>query len=78
MIPRALPRLVTDALTNRWTVGARHVGTSLFATFMSPDGDLVEFQWHNGRIVTASINDDPTPYTQCTRLVRANTEGATS
>ena len=74
MIPRALPRLITDALTNRWTVGARQVGTSLFATFTSPDGVLVEFQWHDGRIVTASINDEPTPYQQCVRLIRTNPE----
>lgn len=74
MIPRALPRLVTDALTNGWTVGTRQVGTSLFATFTSPDMVRVEFQWHDGRILTASVNDEPTPYTQCTRLIRSNTE----
>lgn len=76
MIPRALPKLFTDALSHGWTVGARHHGTSLFAAFTSPDGDLVEFQWHDGRIVTASIDDEPTPYTQCTRLIRTNPEGA--
>lgn len=74
MIPRALPRLVTDGLTNGWTVGARHHGTSLFATFTSPGMVRVEFQWHDGRIVTASIDDEPTPYTQCTRLIRTNPE----
>lgn len=75
MIPRTLPRLITDALSNGWTVGARHVGTSLFATFASPDMVLVEFQWHDGRIVNASIDNDPTPYQQCTRLIRSP-EGA--
>ena len=75
MIPRALPRLVTDALTNRWTVGARQVGTSLFATFTSPGLVRVEFQWHDGRIVTSTIDNSPTPYTQCTALIRSP-EGA--
>lgn len=71
MIPRQLPNLVTVALSNGWTVGARHHGTSLFATFTSPDMVRVEFQWHDGRIVTASINDTPTPYQQCVALLRS-------
>ena len=74
MIPRALPALFRAAVENGWTVGVRPIGTSLFATFTSTHGDLVEFQWHDGRIVTASINDEPTPYTQCTRLLRTNPE----
>ena len=75
MIPRALPALFRAAVENGWTVGVRPIGTSLFGAFTSPDGDLVEFQWHDGKTIASEINGTPTPYTQCTRLIRSP-EGA--
>lgn len=84
MIPRALPRLVTDALTNGWRVDLEPflpLG-DLAATFTYtprlnavPHDTTVILAWAGGRIEESAINGTPTPYTQCTRLIRSP-EGA--
>ncbi|GAA1333828.1 hypothetical protein GCM10009592_28410 [Brachybacterium rhamnosum] len=73
MIPRQLPRLVTDALENRWAVDLRPLSVTLFAYFTSRSGhgDEVEIQWIEGRVAESYINGVPTPYAQCARLIRA-------
>ena len=77
MIPRALPRLITDALTNRWRVHLSAHPPCVGAYFTSLEADEVEIQWEEGRCSYSSINGTPTPYKQCTRLIRSP-EGATS
>lgn len=71
MIPRALPGLFRAAVENGWTVSVRPYPVVLFAVFESPAGDYVEIQWADGKTITAEINGTPTPYTQCTRLIRS-------
>lgn len=85
MIPRALPRLVTDALTHCWEIrlasmpstDSVHARFTLHAPLSSDHGTAVEIEWMGGRKVDSTINGVPTPYTQCTRLIRSP-EGATS
>lgn len=77
MIPRALPRLVTDALLNGWSVHLAHGSVLLFGRFTSRDGDDVELEWEDGKTIHSTINGQPTPYQQCIRLIRSP-EGATS
>lgn len=79
MIPRALPRLITDALTNGWDVhlgsmsatASVHARFTLHAPLFSGHGTEVEIEWMDGRKVDSTINGSPTPYTQCTRLIRS-------
>lgn len=75
MIPRALPRLVSDALANRWRVHLNPKPPFVWACFTSREADEVEFEWEDGRCTHSYINGTPTPYTQCTRLIRSP-EGA--
>ena len=79
MIPRALSRLVTDALTNGWSVHLVPYPTvqEVHAEFELRGVLTVEMDWADGRITYTEINGTPTPYTQCTRLIRSP-EGATS
>ena len=80
MIPRALPRLVTDALTNGWAVDIEPFlslgdisAAFTYKTRMGaiPHETTVVLAWAGGRIEESSINGTPTPYTQCTRLIRS-------
>ena len=83
MIPRALPRLITDALTNCWEIRLAsmpatesvHARFTLHAPLSSDHGTVVEIEWMDGRKVASTINGIPTPYTQCAALIRSN-EGA--
>ena len=78
MIPRHLPKLVTDALAQEWRVDLRPNRTYLSAYFTSRDGlTNVHIEWSEGRVDASSIDGTPTPYAQCTRLIRSP-EGATS
>lgn len=78
MIPRALPRLITDAMTNCWVVRlasmpatvSAHARFTLHAPLSGSHGMVVEIEWMDGRKVDSTINGQPTPYTQCTRLIR--------
>lgn len=71
MIPRALPRLVTDALTNRWRVHLNPTPPFISACFTSREADEVEVQWKDGRCTYSSINGTATPYRQCVALLRS-------
>lgn len=83
MIPRHLPRLITDALTNCWEIRLAsmpatysvHARFTLHAPLDHGHGTVVELEWMDGRIVESTINGDPTPYAQCARLIRSTTEG---
>lgn len=74
VIPRLLPRLVNDALTNGWSVHLTHGRVLLLGRFTSPDGDDVELEWEDGRAIHSAINGTPTPYTQCVKLIRSTEE----
>lgn len=73
MIPRQLPRLITDALEVGWAVNLRSLSVTLFAYFTSRSGhgDEVEIQWVEGRVAESYINGVSTPYAQCARLIRS-------
>lgn len=86
MIPRALPRLVTDALTSGWRVDLEPFLPlrDVCATFTytprmggTAHGTTVVLAWAEGRIEESAINGQHTPYQQCVRLIRSP-EGATS
>ncbi|PMC76379.1 hypothetical protein [Brachybacterium sp. UMB0905] len=77
MIPRALPRLVTDALRNGWSVSVDQNFKHMFAVaarFERP-GEWVVITWNvegdRPSLKWSEINGSPTPYTQCTRLIRS-------
>ena len=78
MIPRALPKLTADAVRNGWDVHAIHPDGSdrSFRLSCHRGGDVVFIVWlpegHGvaWRLWKSSINGTPTPYTQCTRLIR--------
>lgn len=79
MIPRALPRLITDALTNCWEIrlasmpatDSVHARFALHAPLSGSHGTVVEIEWMDGRKVASTINGTPTPYAQCVRLIRS-------
>lgn len=79
MIPRALPRLITDAMTNCWVVRLAsmpatesvHAQFTLHAPLEHSHGTVVEIEWMDGRKVDSTINGQTTPYAQCTRLIRS-------
>lgn len=84
MTPRALPRLITDALTNGWRVDLEPFLPlrDLCATFTYmprmnavPHDTTVVLAWADGHIEESSINGTPTPYRQCVALLK-NPEGA--
>lgn len=83
MSPRALPRLIADALTNCWEVrlasmpatDSVHARFTLHYPLSDLHNTVVEIEWMDGRKVDSTINGDPTPYQQCTRLIRSP-EGA--
>lgn len=81
MIPRALPKLMTDAVRARWDVRVEHgYGPSVAAIFVRGDYHVrLEWWWKGGSLALSisEVNTCPTPYTQCTRLIRSP-EGATS
>ena len=74
MIPRALPKLMTDAARNGWDVHVEHDLAGVDARF-ARGHTLVNLGWivwaDETRLDVAEINGSPTPYTQCTRLIRA-------
>lgn len=82
MIPRALPRLITDALTNGWDVhlgsmpatASAHARFTLHAPLSGSHGTVVEIEWMDGRKVASTINGISTPYTQCVRLIKEDQE----
>lgn len=71
MIPRALPRLITDALHNGWSVHLTTGRVVLFGRFTSRAGDDVEIEWEDGKTIHSDINGTPTPVTQCMRIIRS-------
>ena len=74
MIPRALPKLMTDAVRNGWDVHVEHDLAGVDARF-ARGHTLVNLGWivwaDETRLDVAEIDHTPTPYTQCTRLIRA-------
>ena len=44
---------------------------TLYAPLSGSHGTVVEIEWMDGRKVDSTINGTPTPYTQCTRLIRS-------
>lgn len=82
MIPRALPKLLADALHAGWDIDVcrrTHRGVWAIVAQFDRDGTEVILAWDlpTLRLIDRSINGSPTPYTQCTRLIRSP-EGATS
>ena len=80
MIPKRLPNLCAAAVRTAWQVSITHNGTTWNATFTKHGPhrtNTVWLLWHEGVLRESRINDHPTPYTQCTRLIRSP-EGATS
>ena len=83
MIPKRLPSLITDALTNCWEIrlasmpatDSVHARFTLHAPLSGSHGTVVEIEWMDGRKVASTINGFTTPYAQCTRLIRSP-EGA--
>lgn len=75
MIPRALPALWRDAIENGWSAHVVPYPTALHADFEFRGLLTVHMEWADGRITYSEINGTPTPYTQCTRLIRSP-EGA--
>lgn len=78
MIPRALPKLTTDALHAGWNVDITHRYAAILACFDRGDDTVrIEWWWTKGRFTVdaSSINREPTPYAQCTHLIRSP-EGA--
>lgn len=80
MIPKRLPNLAADGLRKGWelTVERRYYrGTYALAALFYRYEDTVVFIWYDTtrRLITSEINGVPTPYAQCTRLIRSN-EGA--
>lgn len=87
MIPRALPKLMADAVRNGWNVHTAHPERDdrSFRLSCHRDGDVVFIVWiPDGlgspgeapwRVWKSSINGTATPYSQCTRLIRSP-EGA--
>ena len=83
MIPRALPKLMADAVRNGWNVHTAHPDRDdrSFRLSCHRDGDVVFIVWLPDGLVSpveapwrawkSSINGTATPYTQCTRLIRS-------
>ena len=69
MIPRALPGLWRAGVENGWRVVVDPYPHVLFAHFYSDAH--VEIQWAGGNTIASEINGQPTPYMQCTRLIRS-------
>ena len=72
MIPRNLPALTATAVRGGWDVSVEHhpdlhaVVTAKFGHGMT----LIEMVWSDAHLDHSTINGTPTPYTQCTRLIR--------
>lgn len=81
MIPRALPALLRHAVITGWDIHVENGIADMTARFTrGPDEVvLVWVCWWGSddpaRLDESSINGTPTPYTQCTRLIRSP-EGA--
>ena len=77
MIPKRLPNLCAAAVRTAWNVFITHDGTTWNATFTRHGPhrtDTVWFQWHEGTLRESRINDQPTPYAQCVRLIKEDQE----
>lgn len=76
MIPRNLPRLAHNAIEKGWEMGVEHDhyyrGIKAILAYFLRGEDEVTFVWDvdDGDLVTSDVNGTPTPYTQCTRLIR--------
>ena len=70
MIPRNLPGLTAAAIRNGWSVEVLPLEDGIDAEFWR-DRDRVILAWSlDARLTDSEINNVPTPYAQCVRLIR--------
>lgn len=73
MIPRNLPALTAAAVRNGWDVSIERHPT-IYAVVTAKFGHgmtFIEMVWSDGHLDHAAINGTPTPYQQCSRLIRS-------
>ena len=74
MIPRNLPGLLRDGVTNGWDVSVRRGYGPSFDVQLRRGTESVRIEWwmtlKGFSIATSTINDQPTPYAQCVRLIK--------
>lgn len=74
MIPRNLPGLLRDGVTNGWDVSVRRGYGPSFDVQLRRGTESVRIEWwmtlKGFSIATSTINDHPTPYKQCVRLIK--------
>ena len=74
MIPKRLPNLAATAIRNGWNVEVLHLEDSIDAEFWR-DRDRVILAWsRDARLTDSEINNVPTPYAQCVRLIKEDQE----
>ena len=74
VIPKRLPNLAAAAIRNGWCVEVLHLKDGIDAEFWR-DRDRVILVWSlDARLTDSEINNVPTPYAQCVRLIKEDQE----
>ena len=78
MIPRNLPGLLRDGVTNGWDVSVRRGYGPSFDVQLQRGTESVRIEWwmtlKGFSIAESTINGNPTPYAQCVRLIKEDQE----